>query len=118
MAHPSAALGGACGLWNADFAILRPIKLGFIHEGVNIEPIFQVFNLFNHSGLNTFSGLNPSVFGSLNYNYGASNNASPDCTVTGANNTTTQNCVTALSQYRGRNSNNQRLMQIGVRLNF
>ena len=104
--------------WNADFSIMRPIKLGFIHEGVNIEPIFQIFNLFNHSGLNTYSGLNPTVFGNLNYDYSAANNANPDCAVAGANNTTTQNCVTALQQFRGRNSVNQRLMQVGVRLNW
>lgn len=114
--------------FNMDMSISRPIKLSFIHEGVNIEPIFQVFNIFNYSGLGdypSFGNVAGSVagldqtFGSLNYDYNAPANLSdPNCTVAGAGNLTAQNCIMALRQKRGRNSINQRLMQVGIRLNW
>jgi hypothetical protein len=113
-------------LFNLDMSLGRPIKLGRIREGFSVEPVFQVFNLFNHTGLGTYPvNPNPSLnglFGSLNYDYrSAANQSDPNCQVTAGNGFSTGNCMLALKQLRGRLTvagHDNRLMQVGVRVNF
>jgi outer membrane receptor for ferrienterochelin and colicin len=55
---------------NFDIRFTRPIKIedaGFV-KNLKIEPYLDVFNLFNHRGLSSYSGLGGG-FGSLNFNY-------------------------------------------------
>jgi hypothetical protein len=52
-------------LINLDARISRPVK---IKEKVTIEPSLDVFNVFNHTGLGSYSGLG-ATFGSLNFDY-------------------------------------------------
>lgn len=54
-------------LINLDLRITRPIKLA---ERVRFEPSVDVFNVFNHTGLNSYGGLSGN-FGALNYDYRA-----------------------------------------------
>jgi len=101
-------------LFNVDLGISRPIHLNMIREGLTIEPWFQVFNLFNHTGLGRYghAGAASSAlggqFGSLNYDYLAPGNQNTDCS---------GNCVDDLKAFRERN-HATRLFQIGVRVSF
>jgi hypothetical protein len=54
------------GRFNADLRVTRPIRIA---ERVTIEPYLEVFNLFNNTPKGTYAGLNPNVFGNLNYPY-------------------------------------------------
>lgn len=51
--------------YNLDLRIERPIAIG---ENVRIRPSLDIFNVFNHTALGQYAGLNGN-FGSLNYNY-------------------------------------------------
>ncbi len=84
-------------LVNADVGVTRPTKIG---ERIEVIPWFQVFNLFNETGLtnNKYGGLG-TTFGSLNFAYA------------------TPGDVATLASQRGRN-HDTRLMQIGVRVTF
>jgi hypothetical protein len=54
-------------LINLDARITRPIK---IKEKLSIEPSLDVFNVFNHTGLGSYTGLG-GTFGTLNFDYAA-----------------------------------------------
>ena len=54
------------GRFVTDVRITRPIN---IKERIKIEPYLEVFNLFNNTPKGTYGGLNPRVFGSLNFPY-------------------------------------------------
>jgi hypothetical protein len=54
-------------LINLDARVSRPVK---IKEKVSIEPMLDVFNVFNHTGHGSYSSL-ATTFGSLNYDYAA-----------------------------------------------
>jgi carboxypeptidase family protein len=57
------------GRFSADVRVTRPIKF---KERVSVEPYLEVFNLFNNTPKNTYSGLRHQVFGSLNFPYTSS----------------------------------------------
>lgn len=50
-----------------DLRVDRPIKLRW-REGMEVTPFADIFNLFNHSPVGTYGGLN-SRFGALNFDY-------------------------------------------------
>jgi hypothetical protein len=83
-----------------------------------------MFNVFNHTGLGTYGNGNlTGAFGSLNYDYRdpVNNQTDSSCVVTAANGFSTGNCMLALKQSRGRltiSGHDNRLMQVGVRINF
>ena len=54
------------GRFVTDVRITRPIN---IKERIKIEPYLEVFNLFNNTPKGTYGGLNPRVFGNLNFPY-------------------------------------------------
>lgn len=58
--------------FNLDLRIGRPFRFTRFHapgsEGFTILPIFEVFNVFNHTAYGQYYGLDGS-FGSLNYDY-------------------------------------------------
>jgi hypothetical protein len=106
--------------FNLDMTLSRPIKLARLHEGVELEPIAQAFNLFNNNSRGTYGGALDGSFGSLNFDYNsAANNASSNCavtnTVTGAS---VQNCLKALELSRTRTNPVNRQFQVGIRVNF
>ncbi len=95
--------------FNLDLSIGRPIPMKFIREGFVVEPWFQIFNVFNHTGLNTYGGGLDGRFGSLNFDYRSpANQSRSECG---------GDCVAALTATRGRN-NSTRLLQVGVRVSF
>jgi hypothetical protein len=59
---------------NFDVRVSRPINIenALIVKNLRIEPYFDVFNLFNRRGVNSYSGLGAG-FGSLNFDYAANN---------------------------------------------
>jgi hypothetical protein len=87
-------------LFTTDLRFSRPVRLGKVREGLEVEPFLEVFNLFNHSPVSTYGGLG-TTYGSLNYNYGATGNRP----------------VTDLTVTRGR-LNSTRLMQVGFRVTW
>jgi hypothetical protein len=61
---------------NLDLRITRPIRIenAYIVHNLQIEPYFDVFNVFNYRGHTAIAGLNNvnplgATFGSLNYDY-------------------------------------------------
>jgi hypothetical protein len=104
--------------FNLDMTLSRPIKLAKLHEGLELEPIAQAFNLFNNNSRATYGSLTGG-FGSLNFDYNsAANNASSNCTVTNSlTGASVQNCLKALELSRNR-TNINRQFQVGIRVNF
>lgn len=108
--------------FNLDMTLSHPIKLTRLHEGMELEPIAQAFNLFNNNSRGTYGSATPALdgsFGSYNFDYNsAANNASSTCAVTNSvTGATVQSCLKALELSRAR-TNINRQFQIGVRLNF
>ena len=68
------------GRFNMDLRITRPINIA---ERVTIEPYLEVFNLFNNTPKGTYGGLNPNVFGNLNFPYAAADIGDLDAQVRG-----------------------------------
>jgi Carboxypeptidase regulatory-like domain len=99
--------------FNLDMTLSRPIKLAKLHEGVELEPLVQAFNLFNNNSRGNYTGALDGGFGALNYDYNsATNNASSNCAVGSV-----QSCLKALELTRAR-TNINRQFQVGIRLNF
>jgi Carboxypeptidase regulatory-like domain len=92
-------------LFNLDARISRPIR---IKEKVTAEPSLDVFNVFNHTGLGSYSGLT-GTFGSLNYDYAA------DLLKRGGVPALTSGTRGRLQPNPGQNN---RLLQIGIRVSF
>jgi hypothetical protein len=84
-------------LINLDARITRPIK---IKEKLTIEPSLDVFNVFNHTGLGSYSGLG-GTFGTLNFDYAADPRGTAEL-ARGTRNRLQQN----------------RLLQLGLRVTF
>jgi len=86
-------------LINLDARITRPIK---IKEKLTIEPSLDVFNVFNHTGLGSYTGLG-GTFGTLNFDYAADPRGTAELT----------------RGTRGRLPQTQtRLLQLGLRVTF
>jgi hypothetical protein len=84
-------------LINLDARIARPIK---IKEKLTIEPSLDVFNVFNHTGLGSYTSLG-GTFGALNFDYVADPRGTAELT----------------RGTRGRLQQN-RLLQLGLRVTF
>jgi hypothetical protein len=68
------------GRFNTDLRVTRPIS---ITERIRIEPYLEVFNLFNNTPKGTYGGLNPAVFGNLNFPYSSADIGDLDAQVRG-----------------------------------
>ncbi|HZF40402.1 MAG TPA: hypothetical protein VE715_16375, partial [Blastocatellia bacterium] len=84
-------------LINLDARISRPVR---IKEKITIEPSLDVFNVFNHTGLGSYSGLG-GTFGSLNFDYVADPRGTAE-----------------LSRGTRRRLQQNRLLQLGLRVTF
>ncbi|HVG28862.1 MAG TPA: carboxypeptidase regulatory-like domain-containing protein [Pyrinomonadaceae bacterium] len=68
------------GRFNADVRITRPIKF---RERFTVEPYLEIFNLFNNTPKGTYTGLNHTVFGNLNFPYTTADRGDLDAQVRG-----------------------------------
>ncbi len=88
-------------LFTTDLRFSRPVSLGRLREGMQVNPFVDFINLFNHAPAGLYGGL-LGRFGSLNFDYAAA--------PAGAQ-------ASDLDAQRHRNASTRRI-QIGIRFDF